>query len=88
VPQLGFPPEPAASSVQLPGVALHSSHEPAHALLQHTPSAQKPLEHSSAAPQAWPGVFFGPQLEPVQKFPAEQSAWLAQLVLQAVAPQP
>jgi hypothetical protein len=60
----------SATAVQIPFVALrlHAMHGAVHALLQHTPWAQKPDWHSVPAPQFAP---FGlrPQEAPVQTFP-------------------
>jgi len=47
---------------------LQASHAPPQDVPQHTPSAQKPLAHSPALPQAWPAAFTGAQaLSPPQK---------------------
>ncbi len=40
-------------------VLLQTSHEPVHAALQQTPSAQWPLTHSLPPAHACPFVFFG-----------------------------
>jgi hypothetical protein len=47
---------PEANGVQVPE-ELHTSHPPVHAVLQHTPSAQKPLAQSELARQDWPLIF-------------------------------
>jgi hypothetical protein len=54
--QLGFAPaEPTATIVQVPGVALQTSQPLAHAVLQHSPSAQRPLAQVEAPPlHDWP----------------------------------
>jgi hypothetical protein len=43
-----------AENVQVPGVALHTSQLPAHAVLQQTPSAQKPDWQPFPEPHAAP----------------------------------
>ena len=45
---------PWASTVQVPGVALHTSQPPLHAVLQHTLSMQLPLAHCVPTVQLWP----------------------------------
>ena len=55
----GLPVAPAGALVQVPTppsppVRLQASQAPAQALLQHTPSTQLPLEHSTAAEQGVP----------------------------------
>ena len=65
---------------------LHASHCPAHALSQHTPSAQCPARHWSSAAQPAPAVPWGTQVFPEQYRPTAQSARVAQLVRHAVAP--
>jgi hypothetical protein len=40
-----------------PSATVQASQAPEQALLQHTPSAQNPLEHSPAAPQLAPRAF-------------------------------
>ncbi len=52
------------------------------AVVQQTPSAQKPLPHSVPVEQGWPGDF-GPQLPPTQLCPATQSLSLVQWLTQA-----
>jgi hypothetical protein len=49
--------------VQVPRVpsASHASHEPVHATLQHTPSAQWPLAHWPSAAHFCPGIPFARQ---------------------------
>jgi hypothetical protein len=64
--QEGFPAAPRAAILQVPGVVAHSSHAPAHAVLQQKPSAQKPDVHSLFAPQAAASAFFGWQFVPSQ----------------------
>jgi hypothetical protein len=59
---------------------------PVHAVWQHVPCAQMVLAQSDPALQAAPSGSF-PQLFPVQTFPPEQSAPVAQVVRQLVAPQ-
>ncbi len=45
---------------------LHARHGPAQEELQHTPSAQNPEVHSTAAVQVLPLVFLATQLDPLQ----------------------
>ena len=52
-------------------------HAPVHALLQHTPWAQKPDLHSVPRPQIAPGGL-RPQEAPVQTFPVAH--WMLLLV--------
>jgi hypothetical protein len=47
--------------VVAPSAAEHTSHPPPHALLQHTPSAQKPLVHWPALEQLDPRPSLGEQ---------------------------
>ena len=56
------------TAAQVPGLVgrLHASHWPLQAWLQHTPSAQKPVAHSSLMPQPAPGGRRGMQLVPSQ----------------------
>jgi hypothetical protein len=61
---------PAATRLQSPGVRLHASHSPLHAVLQHTPSVQKPARHSLASMQAAPVVRFPEQLAGAQHVPS------------------
>ncbi len=56
---------------------------PVQAVVQQTPSAQKPLAHSLPAEQGWPGDL-GPQLPFTQLCPCTQSASLAQWLTQAL----
>lgn len=53
---------PAATNVQVPGaeIVLHALHVSVQALLQQTPSTQKPLAQSPLQPQAVPFVFLVP----------------------------
>jgi len=59
---------------------------PVHAVWQHVPCAQIVLAQSDPLVQGAPRGCF-PQLFPVQTFPPEQSAPVAQVVRQLVAPQ-
>jgi hypothetical protein len=54
------------TGVQVPGAVgrLHASHWLAQALLQHTPSAQKPVRHCTSALQVAPGAPFAVHLPP------------------------
>jgi len=61
-------------------------HVPVHADWQQTPCAQMPLAQSGPMAQAAPSGSF-PQLVPVQTLPPEQSALVAHMVRQLVAPQ-
>jgi hypothetical protein len=65
---------------------LHASHWPPQAVSQQTPSAQLPLTHCPAAPQAWPADFFGSQTPALHQSPAMQSAAELHEARQAVAP--
>jgi hypothetical protein len=53
-------------SLEAPVATLHALHEPAHALLQHTPSTQLPEVHSKAVLQAAPFDLVETQLVPLQ----------------------
>lgn len=57
----GSPGDPAGEVMQVPAlpVWLQLSQDAAHAELQQTPSAQKPLVHSAALLQELPFAFFG-----------------------------
>jgi hypothetical protein len=59
---------------------------PAHAVWQQAPCAQIVLAQSDPALHAAPSGSF-PQLFPAQTFPPEQSALVAHVVRQLVAPQ-
>ena len=79
---------PVVSRVQVPLLPerLHALHCSVQGVLQQTPSAQKPVEHSPALEQG-PLVFFGTQVMPSQYEPAPQAmpAQLeAQVLLSAV----
>ena len=63
--QVGLPGRPPGV-VQVPGCALHTSQVPPQALEQHTPSAQKPLEHSTAVEQPTPLACLAVQVAPLQ----------------------
>ena len=65
-------------------VSAQDMQVPVQAVWQQTPCAQMPLPQSVPAVQAAPSAFL-PQLPPLQTFPAEQSAFEAHAVLQAVA---
>jgi hypothetical protein len=67
-------------------VTSHASHSPPQAALQHTPSAQMPDVHETPVVHALPFPTLGTQIPPLHQFPAEQSVFTVQLVLQAVAP--
>jgi hypothetical protein len=56
VPQEGLAPGlPAPEGVHVPGVASHRSQPSLHAVLQHRPSAQRPLAHVvEPPPHDWP----------------------------------
>lgn len=78
-----------ATAVQTPRLpaSAQASHCPAQAWLQHAPSAQWPVAHSLSAVQSAPGVPFATQEPPLHQWVDTQSASVAQLVAQAVAPQ-
>jgi hypothetical protein len=69
----------SATAVQSPAVALRlqAMHAPEHALLQHTPWAQKPDLHSGPRPQTAP-MGLRPQEAPVHTFPVTH--WMLLLV--------
>jgi hypothetical protein len=80
---------PASSSAHVPsGFPVCAIVQPwqvlLHAALQHTPSAQKPVTHSSAAPHSCPAAFFAVQVPPLfvvsQKPPDLQSVSIAHAV--------
>jgi hypothetical protein len=67
--QAGWPVRGAPlTKLHVPGlpVLLQYSHAPAHAELQHTPSAQMPLVHSSTAAQAVPFAFLAVHIPALQ----------------------
>jgi hypothetical protein len=74
---------PAGTVEQVPPVPVsaHDMQLPAHAVLQQTPCAQKPLLHSGPAAQAAPSGL-RPQLDAVQTLPVVQSALVEQLAWQ------
>ncbi len=73
-PQAGLPGSPEGAGPQVPAWApSQRSQEPAQALLQQTPSAQKPLRHWAPAAQVAPFPLSGVQV-PSQKKPAAQWA--------------
>ena len=80
----GLPAEPAATTVQVPGVALQTSQPPAQAVLQQKPSTQLPLTHSWLRTQTEPLIFLGKQLVPLHQSRATQLASLAQVPGQTV----
>ena len=47
--------------------AVHASQVPSHAAVQQTESAQKPLEHSPARPQAAPSARWATQVPPASQ---------------------
>lgn len=71
MPQAGEPALPDAAGEQVPGApgSLHTSQLPLHALSQHTPSAQKPVEHCTLAVHASPEPLKGMQAPLPQKCP-------------------
>jgi hypothetical protein len=75
-PHTPSPPEPFLA-------ALHAEQTAVQALLQHTPSTQKLLEHSLPAPQAAPLACFGRQLLAWQKYPAAHCESFAHRIGQA-----
>jgi hypothetical protein len=62
--QLGLPCTPSAINVHEP--VEQESHAPEHAVLQHFPSAQKPVLHSFAPEHADPLLFLAEQVVPPQ----------------------
>jgi hypothetical protein len=63
----------------LPGSGrLQATHAPVQAVLQQTPSAQKPDWHSEPLAQACPPIF-GPQLPALQTCPVDRSHWLSEV---------
>ena len=90
-PQLFSGSVPAGWLLQVPmkPVRLHATHEPVHALLQHTPSTHWPELHSQVLLHEAPLLFFPVQLEPEQYAPG--SHWVLeqppeQLVLHTPEP--
>jgi hypothetical protein len=75
---------PPGVMVQVPGAEARAQlrQAPVQALLQQTPSTQKPERHSPAPPQVWPGSL-GPQLPFTQARPVSQSALVVQRELHA-----
>jgi len=69
-------------------VTLHAMQAPAHAVAQHTPSAQWADVQSASATQPAPSDFFGraPQLPFVQTAGNAQSASVVQVALQTPVP--
>jgi hypothetical protein len=76
---------PAAAGPQVP-FAPQAWHKPSHAVLQHTPSMQKPVSHSLAMLQPPPIGFFGVHAPPMQKLPGAHSALVLQPVPQLFEP--
>ena len=71
-PHAGVPGSLAGAGSQLPVVErLQRSQLPEHASAQHTPSEQKPEEHSVALAHPVPSVFTGWHMPLPQKRPAE-----------------
>ena len=88
-PQVGLPAEPADTLAQVPSLTApaateHASHEPAHALLQHTPSEQWIDVHSWLPAHAVPLVLSAWQLVPLQKSPAAH--WVSSVQLEGQLP--
>jgi hypothetical protein len=79
---------PEARNVHVPVLAgrLHASQVPAQALLQHTPSVQKPLAHSLPAAHTAPPRLFVTHAPALQNALDAQSASPAHITLHAVAP--
>jgi hypothetical protein len=79
---------PLATLLQVPTVPvrLQLLHVAEQASLQQTPCSQYPDMHSAAVVQMAP-LDFCTQTLPTQLYPGTQSALVAQLVLQLVAPQ-
>jgi len=84
---------PAAALPQMPSApppfsaAVHAWQTPLQAVLQHTPSTQKPDWHCDAEAQALPLPSTAAQTPAVQVSPGMQSALVAHEVLQAPAEQ-
>jgi len=78
-------PETATHWPALPGTS-QAWHWPSQAWLQQTPSAQLPFAHWLAAEQLAPSASFGTQTPAEHQSPATQSASIAQLPRQALAP--
>lgn len=74
--QVGLPASPASRGVQVPSkpTALHTSHAPLQAELQHTPSTQKRVGQSMALPQAVPRSFSGSQVPLTHSWPGAHSS--------------
>jgi hypothetical protein len=67
--------------------ALHASHWPSHAALQHTPSTQNVELHSTLPAHVWPFGLSGTQVPAAQRLLAAQSDGTVHELAQAVAPQ-
>ncbi len=65
---------------------LHASQLPAHALPQHTPSAQWPDSHCASTPQPSPSARNAAHRPPTHPHPAAHPAALVQPVAQPLAP--
>jgi hypothetical protein len=76
---------PAGTGPQVPALPdnAQDSHDPVHAVLQQTPSAQKPDWHSDVDEQAAP-TGLRPHVPPLQTFPIAQFASAVQLAKQRV----
>jgi hypothetical protein len=75
---------PAATAVQVPGVASQRRHEPLHAVEQHTPSTHQPEAHCPFSVQAAPAAESPTHCPPEQVAPGAQWFELLQLVRQAL----
>lgn len=83
----GRPGVPAGAAVQVPGVALHTSHGLPHAVLQQKPSMHWCEAHCAEFVQAMPLARGTPQVPPLQPEPLAQSESASQVVGQlALAP--
>jgi hypothetical protein len=74
--QVGVPASPASTGVQVPSKpeALHTSHAPLQAELQHTPFTQKRVGQSVAVVQAVPSSFSGSQAPLTHSWPGAHSS--------------
>jgi len=80
---------PASAALHVPRlfVAAQVWQLPVQAVLQQTPSTQKPLAQSPVTVHAVPLISCGTQAPAAQRYPAAQSAFEPQVVAQELAPQ-
>ena len=66
---VGEPAYPVGAGVQVPGVALHTSQDAEHAVLQQYPSTQFPEAHAALRVHGEPAESVATQPPPSQKLP-------------------